>query len=184
MFVVPVARTVLSALLLLVSMAPLFAAQTHSQRSFTYIINPIHTDCYFSSDSEGENQLDSTHEITDTSSSTRQYYLHFSSNEMGTHNVGVSITPLVQTVNGTAVAIPVTISVLDETFSDVAVFDFDSSNTDGSISNEILSVEIDGAETVNADYAFTYDFGEDGALDAYPAGSYSSTVTLTYSYDG
>lgn len=173
----------LPALLLLVSMAPLFASQTHSQRSFTYIINPIHTDCYFSSDSEGEEPLGSTHEITDTSSSTRQYYLHFSSNEMGTHKVGVSITPLVQTVNGTAVAIPVTISVLDETFSDVAVFDFDSSNTDGSISNEILSVEIDGAETVNADYAFTYDFGEDGALDAYPAGSYSSTVTLTYSYE-
>ena len=43
--------------------------------------------------------------------------------------------------------------------------------------------EIEGAETVNADYAFTYDFGEDGALDAYPAGSYSSTVTLTYSYE-
>ena len=160
MFVVSVARTVLSALLLLVSMAPFFASQTHSQRSFTYIINPIHTDCYFSSDSEGEKQLGSTHEITDTSSSTRQYYLHFSSNEMGTHKVSVSITPLVQTVNGTAVAIPVTISVLDETFSDVAVFDFDSSNTDESISNEILSAEINGVETVTADYAFTYDFGQ------------------------
>lgn len=184
MFGVPVAWTVLSALLLLVSMAPLFATQTHSQRSFTYIINPIHTDCYFSSDSEGENQLDSTHEITDTSSSTRQYYLHFSSNEMGTHKVGVSITPLVQTVNGTAVAIPVTISVLDETFSDVAVFDFDSSNTDESISKEILKVGINGAQTVTEAYAFTYDFGDDGALDAYPAGSYNSTVTLTYSYEG
>lgn len=180
----PVARAMLPALLLLVSMAPLFATQTHSQRSFRYIINPVHTDCYFSSDSEGEDQLDSTHEITDTSSSTRQYYLHFSSNEMGTHKVNVSITPLVQTVNGTAIAIPVTISVLDETFSGVAVFDFDSSNTDGSISNEILSAEIIGAETVTKNYAFTYDFGDDGALDAYPAGSYSSTVTLTYSYDG
>lgn len=184
MFVVPVARSVLCALLLLVSMVPLSATQTHSQRSFTYIINPIHTDCYFSSDSGGENQLDSTHAITDTSSSTRQYYLHFSSNEMGTHKVSVSITPLVQTVNGTAVAIPVTISVLDETFSDVAVFDFDSSNTDESISNEILSAEINGVETVTADYAFTYDFGQEGALDLYPEGTYSSTVTLTYSNDG
>lgn len=165
-------------------MAPLFATQTHSQRSFTYIINPIHTDCYFSSDSEGENQLDSTHEITDTSSSTRQYYLHFSSNEMGTHKVSVSITPLVQTVNGTAVAIPVTISVLDETFSEVAIFnDFGADNTETSFSKEILSTEIIGAETVTDAYAFTYDFGDDGALDAYPAGSYSSTVTLTYSYD-
>ena len=63
----------------------------------------------------------------------------------GTHKVSVSITPLVKTVNGTAVAIPVTISVLDETFSDVAVFDFDSSNTDESISNVILSTEINGA---------------------------------------
>ena len=168
-------------MVIIVSMAPLFASQTHSQRSFTYIINPIHTDCYFSSDSEGENQLDSTHEITDTSSSTRQYYLHFSSTVMGTHKVSVSITPLVQIVTGTAVAIPVTISVLDETFSDVAVFDFDSSNTDESINNEILSAEIDGAETVSADYAFTYDFGEDGALNLYPEGTYSSTVTLTYS---
>ena len=171
MFVVPVTWAVLSALLLLVSMAPLSATQTHSQRSFTYIINPIHTDCYISSDSEGENQLDSTHVIADTASSARQYYLHFSSNKRGTHKVSVSITPLVQTVNGTAVAIPVTISVLDETFSDVAVFIFDSSNTDESISNEIMSAEIDGAETVTADYAFTYDFGEDGTLDLYPEGN-------------
>lgn len=174
-------KAVLLVLLLLVSMAPLFAKQTHSQRSFTYIINPLHTDCYFSSDSEGKTQIESTHEITDTSSSKIQYYLHFSSNEMGTHKVSVSITPLVQTVNGTPIAIPVTISVLNEDFSDVAVFEFESGNTGESISNEILSTEIDGAETVTVDYAFTYDFGEEDVLDAYPAGTYSSTVTLTYS---
>lgn len=163
---------------------PLFASQTHSQRSFTYIINPIHTDCFFSSDEDGSEELKS-HAISDTSSSTRQYYLYFSSNEMGTHKVSVSITPLVQTVNGTAVAIPVTISVLDDTFSEVVDdFVFTSDNTEDAVSRDILSVSIDGPEAVTSSYAFTYDFGDEGALDLYPAGTYASTVTLTYSNEG
>ena len=161
---------------------PLFASQTHSQRSFTYIINPIHTECCFSSDEDGSAELKS-HEIRDTSSSTRQYYLYFSSNEMGTHNVSVSITPMTQSINGTTIAIPVTISVLDDNFSEVAEFVFTSENKENAVHADILSEPIYGPETVTSSYAFTYDFGEKGALDLYPAGSYSSTVTLTYSND-
>lgn len=162
---------------------PLFASQTHSQRSFTYIINPIHTDCFFSSDEDGSAELKS-HAISDTSSSTRQYYLYFSSNEMGTHNVSVSITPMTQSINGTTIAIPVTISVLDDNFSEVVDdFVFTSEDTGDAVSRDILTVTIGGPETVTSSYAFTYDFGEEGALDLYPAGTYSSTVTLTYSND-
>lgn len=76
-----------------------------------------------------------------------------------------------------------TISVLDDNFSEVAEFVFTSENKENAVPADILSEPIYGPETVTSSYAFTYDFGEKGALDLYPAGSYSSTVTLTYSND-
>lgn len=108
--------------LILLSSFPASAVMAHSQRTFTYIINPVHTDLYFTT-SEGGSALDSGAEIeiTGTSSSTIQYYLHFSSNEMGTHSVTVTVTPLVQTVSGTEVAIPHTDSLSERLPSSMRV---------------------------------------------------------------
>lgn len=169
--------------LILLSPFPASAVTAHSQRTFTYIINPVHTDLYFTT-SKGGSALDSGAEIeiTDTSSSTIQYYLHFSSNEMGTHSVTVTVTPLVQTVSGTEVAIPHTVSVLDvdSGFEDaVDSFNFVSDNTATAITGSLPSVEVTGAQTETRDYAFIYDFGT-ADLSSLPAGTFESTATLEY----
>lgn len=181
--------TVLS-LLLILNLVFMFAAtgNVHSARTFTYVINPLHTAIYFAgkvNDSEAEEI--SSYSITDRSPETVQFYLNFTSNEIGTHSLSVSVEPFTHE-SISSVRIPYSLSIIDvdagfiDAVNGNIVFEKETENAQYADFNQ--DIYIDGTSVVTRHFGFMYDFHDSDLESLYVAGDYNSTITIYYTYNG
>ena len=149
--------------------APPFQA---SSNSFSYQLTPLHTDYYFAS------TVDSQEEYTEhpinidrADGNTPQFYFLFSSNEKRSHQIQFKFEPLKhEELN---IMIPYSITVLDGDFSTEFSGKVEEDIVD--TGTEIDPVEVNGT-MVNQRYSFLYDFGSLTSSNL-AAGTYESKVT-------
>lgn len=175
-------------LVLLVIFFTAFSANSdinlNSTTNFSYTIRALHTDIWFASSPDSSEEISSPYTITNFDDNLRQFYLNFSSNEIGTHTLSLTVEPLKSEYN---IIIPHIVTVLDDSFNDVAVFDYRNISPINDTTEDIL-VYVSGASTNEYHYAFLYNFvNNDGnAIDlpSFTAGTYESTITCTLNYGG